>query len=249
MFVLLISSKENLEKSLIYPILWASFIRQIIMTILYIQQIAVTIFSAYIAIFLGLVPPPADKGHYLDYKDDYEQKYPRIGNSLELDEDIYALTFVSYLKSENERICKPTWVMNQEEEEEHNILWQKRGELFSVCILLIVSQTLLIYLIAGEIRDDFQNKGMAEPLIITTRFICCIILHCSMMGEIKQGLAMMKYSIVHRQLFNGYGMAFFIGFAQMLVTVMVELVNLFVTCTNDSVSDIVADFIVFEIIA
>lgn len=124
-------------------------------------MIASSIFNAYIYVFVNGFPPEKEynfeEDHYLLKHDPLEVKYPRIGDKVEVEEDIYAMTFCSYLMTDNERIKKPTWVMNEEETIEDNTVSQMRGELFSVCIMLIISQLLLIALIMTELREGFSD--------------------------------------------------------------------------------------------
>lgn len=76
-----------------------------------------------------------------------------------------------------------------------------------------------------------------------------LILHLSMLGELRAGLCRMKYALNHPYLFNNPGIAAFIGFIQAFMNFMVETLNLFVILTSFDPIDILANFVVLQIIS
>ena len=85
--------------------------------------------------------------------------------------------------------------------------------------------------------------------IVFARFICGIVLHVSLSGELTQGMTMMKYAVNHHWKFVDYRMAYFTGFLQTSVVVAVELVNFVALITNTTVLDIVMNFLALVVIA
>ena len=78
--------------------------------------------------------------------------------------------------------------------------------------------------------------------IVFARFICGIALHVSLSAELRQGMNLMKYAVNHPWKFEDYRVAFFSGFMQTNVVIIVELVNFIALITNETVLDIVMNF-------
>ena len=70
-----------------------------------------------------------------------------------------------------------------------------------------------------------------------------------MMDEIKQGFEMMKFSNNHPWMFDNWFEAFCVGLAQAFVVISVEIVNLAVLNTNNTILDILMNFLALVIIA
>ena len=75
------------------------------------------------------------------------------------------------------------------------------------------------------------------------------MLHVTLTDEIKQGLNMMKYSANHPWKFDSYHEAYFVGFAQAMIVLSVEMVNLAVLNTNNTIMDILMNFLALVIIS
>ena len=85
--------------------------------------------------------------------------------------------------------------------------------------------------------------------IVLCRFLCAIFLHVYMVDEIKQGLNFMKHALNHPWKFRNWKVAFLIGFLQAMIIVLVETVNLAVLLTNNTILDIIMNFLALVIIA
>ena len=111
---------------------------------------------------------------------------------------------------------------------------------------------LLTVLVGREILlDDGQDWG-AQPetmWIVFARFICGIVLHVSLSAELQQGMKMMKYAVNHPWKFVDYRLAYSIGLMQTAVVITVEVVNFVALITNDTVLDIVMNFLALVVIA
>ena len=100
-------------------------------------------------------------------------------------------------------------------------------------------------------KEDLSGKvfGKTNNWLIVARFICCLILHQQLNGEILQGQAKMKFALNHSFRFDDYTIAFFAGFMQTLSCLFIELINLFVILTSQTVLDVVLNFMALAIIA
>ena len=75
-------------------------------------------------------------------------------------------------------------------------------------------------------------------------------MHILIQKEIEQALLMMKYSINHPWKFRSIHLAFSGCFLQLLISLIVELSNIYITLANsESQFDIIADFIIMLVIA
>ena len=59
----------------------------------------------------------------------------------------------------------------------------------------------------------------------------------------------MKYANNHPWKFRSWKWAYFIGFAQLLMVISVEFINLILICENDTVMSIIMDFLALVIIS
>ena len=121
-------------------------------------------------------------------------------------------------------------------------------------LFLFCCQMGMTYLLLSEFwyDDDFRADFFSAPesfAISFTRFLCAILLHVSLQEEIIQGQKIMKFAANHPWKFRSYKVAFMIGFAQMFMVVSVEIVNLVVLNTNNTVMDILMNFLALVIIS
>ena len=72
--------------------------------------------------------------------------------------------------------------------------------------------------------------------------MCAIFLHVILDSEIKQGFAMMKFANNHWWLFTNWIFAYLTGFFQMIIVVSLELINLALLATNDTILDVIMNF-------
>ena len=97
-------------------------------------------------------------------------------------------------------------------------------------------------------QDEFKKPPSGIKLVLT-RFICATFLHMSLCDEIRQGFNMMKYAQNHPWKFHSWSSAWFVGFAQTLVLISVEAVNLAVLLTNQTIMDTLMNFLALVIIS
>ena len=84
--------------------------------------------------------------------------------------------------------------------------------------------------------------------IVLARFICAIFLHVTLVDKTKQGLAMMKYAMNHPWKFRNWQAGYYIGFMQMFVVISVEVVNMAILITNNTIVEILMNFLALVII-
>ena len=103
-----------------------------------------------------------------------------------------------------------------------------------------------------EILQNEDTTWSAQPetmWIVFARFICGIVLHVSLSAELRQGMNLMKYAVNHPWKFVDYRVAYFSSFMQTNVVIIVELVNFVALITNETVLDIVMNFLALVVIA
>lgn len=120
--------------------------------------------------------------------------------------------------------------------------------------MLIVCQLLLLWFLMSETltNEDMVDAFKTYPVNMETtlaRFLCAIFLHISLVDETMQGFKLMKYANNHHWKFRSWASAYGIGLIQMLVVVVVEVVNLAVLQTNQTIMDIIMNFLALVIIA
>ena len=127
----------------------------------------------------------------------------------------------------------------------------KRTLVCAKLLFLCLTQVLLICFLTLEVLNDDEmfKQANPSPIIVTTRFLCAAFLHVQLAGEIKQGFNLMKFANNHYWLFRYWGTAFVIGFLQAMVVVMTEFVNLAVLINNNTVQDIIMNFLALVVIS
>ena len=85
--------------------------------------------------------------------------------------------------------------------------------------------------------------------IVLARYLCALVLHMTLQHELKTGMNMMKFALNHEFMFTNYKAAFFCGFVKAISIILVEFVNLLLILCNDSIVEIVLNFVALTIIA
>jgi hypothetical protein len=89
----------------------------------------------------------------------------------------------------------------------------------------------------------------ASMPVLFCRFVCCNILHLSVVDEVLDGIKMMKYAINHRYKFKRYFWAFLCGYFKCISGMSVELVSILVICAAYNIIDVTFNFIALAVIA
>ena len=85
--------------------------------------------------------------------------------------------------------------------------------------------------------------------IVLIRFLCAVFMHITLIGEFEQGMKMMKFANNHWWLFRTWWLAFLVGFVQAFVIISVESINMLTLITNNTIMDIIMNFLALVIIA
>ena len=119
---------------------------------------------------------------------------------------------------------------------------------------LILCQLLLLWFLGLEAvtNEDmvaaFKEEPASMPIVIA-RFLCAVFLHISLTDETKQGFSLMKFANNHPWKFRSWSQAYMIGLCQTIVVITVEVVNLAILNTNQTIMDIIMNFLALVIIA
>ena len=100
-------------------------------------------------------------------------------------------------------------------EKEFDEYHAKRANSLGRASFLFISQAMLALLVMSEIMYGPNSDWSAYPTdqkIVFARFMCGIVLHVSLSGELTQGLNNMKYAVNHSWKFNNFKIAYFCGF-------------------------------------
>ena len=115
-----------------------------------------------------------------------------------------------------------------------------------------MTQGMLAVLVGNEIifGDISVWYTYADSVwIVFARFMCGIVLHISLSGELQQGMVMMKYACNHDWKFSNPFIAWLCGFLQAFNVIIVELVNFAALLTNATILDIIMNFLALVVIA
>ena len=101
----------------------------------------------------------------------------------------------------------------------------------------------------SRVNTDFCGASCQWSLIVIARFICGMVMHVSLQGELLMGMSMMKYSANHPWKFLSWKQAFLAGLLQTVTVIVVEIVNLVAILQNHEIVDLVMDFMALVIIS
>ena len=121
--------------------------------------------------------------------------------------------------------------------------------LFLFLIQAIVSLALILDLLLGHAETVYFSCYPTNILVVITRFFCGIVLHFSLNDKLAQGLQMQKYVLNHYWKFRYVGVAWSIGACQMSMVFIVETINMVILCSNNSVMDVILNFLALVVIA
>ena len=119
---------------------------------------------------------------------------------------------------------------------------------------LVLCQLVLLWLLVSEaftdedVRANFFMPADSLPIVLC-RFLCAVVLHIGLTDEVMQGFACMKFALNHPYKFRRWTDAYLVGFTQLMVVIIVEIVNLTILCTNHTIIDIIMNFYALSIIA
>ena len=123
---------------------------------------------------------------------------------------------------------------------------------FRFLILSQLTMTCFLYAQVFNPQNDGEDNTFHQPppglTVVLSRWICALFLHISQSDEVEVSFKIMKYSINHPWKFTHWWGAFNVGLFQFCVLVMVEFVSLMVLLLQDSVLDVLMNFLALTII-
>jgi hypothetical protein len=117
--------------------------------------------------------------------------------------------------------------------EQNNVL----GSAVLVCFLQITLGCVLI--------ANIQIESFTMPMNVITigaRFICSILMHLQVEGDVIQGQKMMKFAVNHPKQFDDPKIAWFVGFMQFITSLMSEICCLFYIATIHDTLEVIIKF-------
>lgn len=143
--------------------------------------------------------------------------------------DIYYLTFVLFKNVNNSALHR---------------------ELVTRCAMCFFGQMALIALIFNE-SEGINGIIMGTTQINSARIICAVILHLTLLPEIRQSIEMMEYISNNMDQFygGGAGMPYIAALMKLISGLFTEIVCIILTIQAPSVDGVIKDFIAFGFIA
>ena len=123
------------------------------------------------------------------------------------------------------------------------------------CVFIFLMQMGLTITIAynfwkaNDITDPMLVKELQGFQILITRFICAIILHLQIEGEVLQAIKMMKFTIYRTGSWNRRLPQFLVATMQLFGALSTEIVNLFLMCSFTESTEVIMNLLAFAIIA
>eukprot|EP00347_Sterkiella_histriomuscorum_P004136 403361618 len=195
-------------------------------------------------------------------------------NSVNLNVDIYSITFASFetldkeLKPENQDPLIDQNLENDQEnqdkksESSHNQSFtsdmkedqaipnsdREASKNFSNSVFIFIVQCMLVALVLDQFKKN-DSKSDVTFEILLARILCAALLHMQLEGEIRQSLQMLNYSrlMVYNTKYR-YPMII-VSLMQFLGSFGTEVVNIFLICQQDTVQDVIMNFIALGVIA
>ena len=91
---------------------------------------------------------------------------------------------------------------------------------------------------------------MAENVtVLALRFICGLLMHLQVEGDIRQGLRMMKYVVNHREEFSAPFNAFLVGFLQVFTGLATEICTYLFLATINVEIDVIINYMAVTVVS
>ena len=133
----------------------------------------------------------------------------------------------------------------------------QRADYVAQVIFVWITQMMLCVILTYEMyinSIDDSNALCEYPTgfwVIISRFLCAIVLHMQLSGELGQALDKMKFALNHSYLFkpgHGYAVAYMSGFCQAIMIFSVEMVNIISILSYADTLNVVICFLALAIV-
>eukprot|EP00347_Sterkiella_histriomuscorum_P012935 403366655 len=197
-------------------------------------------------------------------------------NSVNLNVDIYSITFASFQELDKEKQAvnsnqHPLIDQKPENDEENQDKKsessqnqsfssdmkedqaipnsdREAGKNFSNSVFIFIVQCMLVALVLDQFKKNEESDDATFEILLA-RILCAALLHMQLEGEIRQSLQMLNYSrlMVYNTKYR-YPMMI-ISLMQFLGAFGTEVVNIFLICQQNTVQDVIMNFIALGVIA
>ena len=133
--------------------------------------------------------------------------------------------------------------MNLESEDVYNAFYSSVTVFTIQCILLSFIFNQIFY------SSTFKIQMPSSPYTLGARFVCTILMHWQVEGDVRQGLKMMKFTANHWKEFANPFFAFLNGFMQFNGGFLCEIACLLYLSSIDNTIDVIIRFIALGSIA
>ena len=121
---------------------------------------------------------------------------------------------------------------------------------FHAAMFVFGIQCLMIFFIATMIFSDSFAIVLPSTLsVMGARFICTILMHLQVEGDMRQGLRMMKFVTNHPKDFANPGSAFFVALMQCIGGLFAEIACILFLGSIDKAIDVIIKFVALASIA
>lgn len=111
-------------------------------------------------------------------------------------------------------------------------------------------QILMIYFVGTIVfGDSFMITIPPSTSVMGARFICTILMHLQVEGDMRQGLKMMKFVTNQPQDFSNPGAAFFVAFMQIIGGLFAEIACILYLGNINKAIDVIIKFVALASIA
>ena len=152
---------------------------------------------------------------------------------LDFDDDTYTMAF----RALNWGCMKQMGLNNQEVQ-----------DAFQSAVFVFLIQMVLITILAAIIVSNSEGFYIILPPsinVLGARFVCSILMHLQVEGDMRQGLQMMKYATNHPKNFSNPFYAFFVAFMQSIGGLASEIFCIIFLCSLVDPINIIIRFVAF----
>lgn len=107
----------------------------------------------------------------------------------------------------------------------------------------------MCYYIIFELNSNAAVDYKTLWYIQVARFMACCVLHYQLSNEVHSAMLLMKYVSFSHKKFDKPWHAFLAVFLQAIVTVLIEIVNIYNLITISNMIDIVMNFLALAVLA
>ena len=175
------------------------------------------------------------KNHKKQQNEKYLQEVIASNEKLQLGADTYTMAFKAF----NWKVMKE---LDMDIEEVHNA--------YHAAMFVFGFQLLMITFVGSIIvGPSFHIALPKDVIVLGARFICTILMHLQVEGDLRSGLKMMKYVTNQPFDFSNPGAAFFVALMQVIGGLAAEIACIVYLSSLDKAIDVIIKFVALASIA